>query len=173
MQRTKVIAASLATAVALSFAVPVLAQSADDRGPRGGNDRGDRHEQSQRRDGPRLGQFLELYDTNEDGSVSQEEVDAVRAARLAEFDADQDGQLSLAEYEALWLDAMRERMVDRFQAHDDDGDSLVTLEEFGEDFANLVDRRDRNGDGLLNEEDQRRPRGNGAGEAEAEEAETE
>lgn len=171
MQRTKVIAASVATVLALSVALPVLAQSADDRGPRGGNDRGDRHEHSQRRDGARLGQILELYDTDADGSVSQEEVDAVRAARLAEFDADQDGQLSLAEYEALWLDAMRERMVDRFQAHDDDGDSLVTLDEFNEEFANLVDRGDRNGDGLLNEDDQRRSRGDGP--SEAEDAETE
>ena len=52
--------------------------------------------------------------------------------RLAEFDADNDGSLTLEEYQALWLDAMRERMVDRFQAHDDDGDAIVTVEEFVE-----------------------------------------
>ena len=71
------------------------------------------------------------------------------AARLQAFDSDGNGTLSLDEYQALWLDAMRERMVDRFQAHDDDGDGEVTVEEFGEERARLVERMDRDGDGAL------------------------
>ncbi|WP_341366899.1 hypothetical protein [Yoonia sp. BS5-3] len=160
MQRTTTaIAGAIATVLALSVALPVMAQSADDQGAR--EDRRGQSEQGhgQRRDRQRLAEFLELYDTNADGDITQEEVDAVRAARLAEFDADQDGQLSLSEYEALWLNAMRERMVDRFQSHDDDGDGLVTVDEFGENFANLVERADRNDDGVLNADDQRRPGG--------------
>jgi Ca2+-binding EF-hand superfamily protein len=55
------------------------------------------------------------------------------------------------------MDAMRERMVDRFQAHDDDGDAMVTAEEFGEPFDRMVSRLDRNGDGeLTSDELQRR-----------------
>ena len=99
--------------------------------------------------------LMETFDTDGDGSVSQAEIDAARAERLQEFDADGDGALSLEEYEALWLDAMRERMVDRFQDHDDDGDGVVTLEEFSERYDGVVARRDRNGDGVLNQDDMR------------------
>ena len=44
---------------------------------------------------------------------------------------------------------MRERMVDRFQAHDDDGDGMVTVEEFGKPFDRMVIRLDANDDGEL------------------------
>jgi Ca2+-binding EF-hand superfamily protein len=40
-------------------------------------------------------------------------------------------------------------MVDRFQEHDDDGDGLVTVEEFAEPFDRVIVRFDRNGDGEL------------------------
>ena len=42
---------------------------------------------------------------------------------------------------------MRERMVDQFQAHDDDGDGMVTAEEFGERFDRIMSRLDDNDDG--------------------------
>lgn len=100
-----------------------------------------------------LDQLMETYDTNADGTLTQDELTAARAAQLQEFDTDGDGTLSIEEYEALWLDTMRERMVDRFQSHDDDGDGMVTVEEFGEEFENFVERRDRNGDGALSEDD--------------------
>lgn len=105
----------------------------------------------------RIMEMIETYDADGDGSVSQVEIDDWRADRLREFDTDGDGQLSLDEYQALWLDAMRERMVDRFQSHDDDGDGQVTIEEFGERSAHLVMMRDRNEDGVLNLDDM--PRG--------------
>ncbi|HUF88122.1 MAG TPA: EF-hand domain-containing protein [Thermohalobaculum sp.] len=111
----------------------------------------------------RLGRVMDLieqYDRDGDGKVTQAEIDQGRADRLAEFDRDGDGMLSLQEYEALWLDAMRERMVDRFQSHDDDGDGQVTVEEFSERTGRLVLRRDRNEDGAIGLDDLRR----GAGE---------
>ncbi|NDR55890.1 EF-hand domain-containing protein [Aliiruegeria sabulilitoris] len=100
-----------------------------------------------------LADMLDAYDTDADGSLSQDEILGARAEQLKTFDADQDGTLSIDEYEALWLDAMRERMVDRFQQHDDDGDGQVTVEEFNEDFQRFIERRDRNGDGVLNSDD--------------------
>jgi len=73
-----------------------------------------------------------------------------------DFDKDGDGMLTLGEYEALWIDAMRERMVDRFQDHDANGDGKVTAEEFGDRFADMVKFMDTNGDGILDESDMRR-----------------
>ena len=96
---------------------------------------------------------MQNFDTDGDGSVTQEEIDAVRIEQITKFDRNGDGSLDLAEYEALWLDAMRERMVDRFQAHDDDGDGSVTSEEFNEKFEGLVERMDRNDDGVMNSDD--------------------
>lgn len=107
----------------------------------------------------RMIERMTMWDANEDGQVTQDEIDGFRAARLAEFDADKNGSLSLQEYEQLWLDAMRERMVDQFQRHDDDGDGAVTTAEFGEDFARIVERMDRNDDGVLSQEDNRGKRG--------------
>lgn len=161
---TKVTIGVVATALTAAAIVPVIAQE------RGGFERGDRGEARmirahQRGGGERAGrmeQFLETFDTDADGSLTQEEVDATRAARLAEFDTDGDGALTLEEFQALWLDAMRERMVDRFQSHDDDGDGLVTGAEFGERYANIVSRRDQNGDGVLNIDDLRRGQGRNA-----------
>lgn len=95
------------------------------------------------------------FDTNEDGKLSQDEIDKSRADQLKKFDKNGDGSLTLAEYEALWLDAKRERMVDRFQRHDGDGDGKVTQEEFNSRFANMVKFMDSNGDGVLDVNDMR------------------
>ena len=103
--------------------------------------------------------LIELYDLDGDDKVVQSEIDKARSDRLAAFDADGDGTLSLQEYEALWLDAMRERMVDRFQSHDDDGDGHITPEEFSERTSHLVLRRDRNEDGAISLEEARRKHG--------------
>jgi Ca2+-binding EF-hand superfamily protein len=99
--------------------------------------------------------LFETFDANQDGTLTQAEVDQARQAQLAEFDADGNGSLDLEEYQALWLDAMRERMVDQFQAHDDDGDGMVTAEEFGERFSAIVVRLDDDGDGEVTTEELR------------------
>jgi Ca2+-binding EF-hand superfamily protein len=100
--------------------------------------------------------MMELFDTNQDGQVTQVEIDEVRTSRFAEFDQNNDGNLNLEEYQALWLDAMRERMVDRFQDLDDDGDAIVTSEEFVEPFGRMVQRMDHNEDGVISRDDMRR-----------------
>ncbi len=122
----------IATAAACLVAVPVLA------GPHSGGS-----------------SMLETFDVNGDGSLQQAEVDQFRNDRLAKFDSDGDGQLTLEEYQALWLDAMHERMVDAFQRLDDDGDAMVTREEFAEPFARLVQRLDSDADGTVTEDEMR------------------
>jgi EF hand domain-containing protein len=68
--------------------------------------------------------------------------------KLQEFDTDEDGALSLAEFEALHIAAMRERMVDQFQHLDADGDGLVTRAEIdaaGARMGAMKDASDPNG----------------------------
>ena len=64
-----------------------------------------------------------------DKGATTEEKQAILQAKLAEFDANGDGSLSIEEFEALHSAAIRELMVDRFQALDNDGDGQVTAEE--------------------------------------------
>lgn len=54
------------------------------------------------------------------------------------FDLDKDGILTLQEYEGLWLEVLREGMVDRFQRHDRDGGAIVTADEFAKPKRNIV-----------------------------------
>src|SRR3546814_8251522 len=100
--------------------------------------------------------MLDAYATNQDGKLSQEEIAQARGERLGKFDADGDQSLTLGEYEQLWRDAMRERMVNRFQDLDADGDGKVTAEEFQRPYATVVRHMDRNEEGVVDRSDFRR-----------------
>ena len=103
--------------------------------------------------GPSL---IERFDTDQDGKLTQAEIDQARDDRLARFDTDGDGRLSLKEFEALWLDHVRERMVDSFQYLDNDGDGAITGAEYRDPFASIVADKDKNDDGALERGELRR-----------------
>ena len=160
---TKIAVAFVALAGIAGAAVAAQADSRRADGPagatqqaygmhHGGGHHGMRHGE-RRHGGGHAFRMLESFDTNDDGKLSQEEIDQTRGERFGTFDADADKALTLQEYEQLWLDAMRERMVDRFQALDADGDAKVTAEEFQRPFSKVVRRMDRNEDGVIDRGD--------------------
>jgi len=106
--------------------------------------------------GPIAHEMLASVDTNEDGALSQEEIDAMVDARFAEFDANADGSLSLDEFQALWAEITRPMAVRAFQFLDPNGDAAVARAELDERFGSMVAGFDRNDDGVLSPDDHRR-----------------
>ncbi|MBB96780.1 MAG: hypothetical protein CML68_19550 [Rhodobacteraceae bacterium] len=96
--------------------------------------------------------FMNLFtqvDTDEDGAVTQEEIDTFRAAKVGEADASGDGALSIEEFDTLYREFTRSRMVDMFQDFDADGDGVISPEEMDTRFGGVVEKMDRDGDGVL------------------------
>lgn len=75
------------------------------------------------------GDMMQMFDTDDDGTVTADEMRTELQAKLTEYDADSNGALSIAEFETLHSAMIREVMVDRFQELDADGDGSVTGEE--------------------------------------------
>lgn len=99
-----------------------------------------------------LGQF----DADGDNRLTQGEIDDARSSHFVQFDANGDGALSLDEFRGLFQVISEPMMVSAFQMLDPNGDASVTSEEMDRRFANLVERRDRDGDGALSTSDMRR-----------------
>jgi hypothetical protein len=106
-------------------------------------------------------EMLKNVDTNGDGALSQDEINAAVNSRFAEFDIDKNGSLSLAEFEALWAEITKPMAVRAFQFLDPDGDAALSKAEMDDRFGNVVSRMDRNHDGVLSAADH--PHGRGPG----------
>lgn len=94
-------------------------------------------------------QMFEEFDSDGDGKLTTAEVTAARISRFNGADNNKDSSLSIEEFQGLWLDHMRPRMVDKFQMLDEDGDGRVTGEEFSQPFAMMMRHMDHNNDGAL------------------------
>lgn len=123
----------------------VLMASGDHHGSRGWRGQGKKRQM--------VTKLFHEHDMNQDGAVTQAEVNDVQSQKLAKFDADKNGTLSLQEFEGLWLERMRSRMVDGFQRLDEDGNGTVTSEEFLAPFSKIISRHDLDNDGDVDEEE--------------------
>ncbi|WP_239995078.1 EF-hand domain-containing protein [Rhodosalinus sediminis] len=95
-----------------------------------------------------MGMGLERFDADGDGVVTSQEAHEGLQALLAEYDADGDEALSLAEFETLHSALIRETMVDRFQFLDDDGDGAVSVAEIVKP-ADMMERMETMRDGMM------------------------
>jgi len=109
--------------------------------------------------GPIVHEMLKTVDTNNDGALSQDEINAAVNSRLTEFDADKNGSLSLQEFEALWADITKPLAIRTFQFLDPNGDAAISKAELDDRFGNVVSAFDRNKDGVLSPADRMGPPG--------------
>lgn len=109
--------------------------------------------------GPMVQEMLANVDTNGDGALTQDEINAAVDTRLADFDKDKNGALSLEEFQALWSDVTRPMAVRAFQFLDPDGDASITKSELADRFGSAVANFDRNDDGKLDQSDRPHFRG--------------
>lgn len=94
-----------------------------------------------------------MVDADGDHKLTQDEIDAARAARRAKYDTNGDGDLSLVEFSGLWTELTEPLRVRGFQFLDADGNGQITKVEIDKRLAGVVQRFDRNGDGALSMED--------------------
>ncbi len=102
--------------------------------------------------GPQMS-FEEL-DTNSDGKITQEEMQARGAARFAQTDADGDGALSLEELQSAMQKKSEQRAAKMMEHLDADGDGKITQDEMkvgldGKRGGDRFARADTDGDGAL------------------------
>ena len=102
---------------------------------------------------------LSQADADADGAVTQAEVDAFRAAQVGAADVSGEGDLSLGEFETVYLQLIRSQIVDAYQDLDEDGDASVTAAELDARLNGVVEQMDRDGDGALGPADGRGGRG--------------
>lgn len=139
MKRTPL--ATLIGAAAIVIALPLAAQAEPGQG---------RHDASR-------GGHMKAVDTNGDGDISRDEVEAFRAAMFNAADTNKDGSLSLAEmtahHEAQQAQRKAERQARQFARLDTDGDGKVTAAEFASRPMRGMERMDTDGDGVVTEEE--------------------
>lgn len=99
--------------------------------------------------------LFDAIDGDGDGALTQAEIDSYLQTQLAGADGDGDGALSLDEFAPVFFERIRPRMVDAFQALDEDGSGEITGDELDGRFGRIVSRLDRNGDDALTLQDGR------------------
>ena len=109
--------------------------------------------------GPSPEKLLARFDSNQDGQISQAEIDAATAAKAQAIDSNGDGLISAAEVEAQREARRRQRQEERLLRADANGDGQVSLDEFSQHQRDRLSRLDRDGDGLISSEELRPPRG--------------
>jgi Ca2+-binding EF-hand superfamily protein len=97
-------------------------------------------------------------DMNSDGSVSLEELQSRGQARFATADANNDGGLSAEELIAAAGDRASDRAANMIERHDENGDGVLQMDEMprrggGDRAERMFERADADGDGALSQEE--------------------
>ncbi len=146
-------ATALAAALAGTVAMPAFADRGEGHGWRG---EGGHHRGGMMR---AAAMFMDKFDQDKDGKVTQTEIDAVVAERFTDADLNGDGTVTLDEFKIAFAEEFSERRVREFQRLDRDGDGKVTKAEFDRAGERMFSRLDRNDDDAIGSDDRKGRRG--------------
>lgn len=97
--------------------------------------------------------LFDVFDTDNDGKITRAEFEEVRGKLFASADTDGSGAFSLEDFSDIWMTMNDAHVVRMFQRLDADGDLTITVEEQTARSSDMVERRDRNGDGVITKAD--------------------
>ncbi|NVK34891.1 MAG: EF-hand domain-containing protein [Rhodobacteraceae bacterium] len=120
-------------------------------GERGGRDGGRRFGRGGR--GGPLGALIAQFDVDNNGKVSREEFDTKSAELFASADTNGSGGFELDDFANIWATLNDRDAVRKFQALDTNGDLSVTQQEQSKQAEMMLDRMDRNDDGVISKAD--------------------
>jgi Ca2+-binding EF-hand superfamily protein len=107
-----------------------------------------RHGHHGRHGGRMAMMFMEVFDTDGDGKLTQDEIDARRDELFAAADVDGDGRVTLEEFKVAYAETIVTPKVRAFQRMDRDGDGKVSEEDFNRRAERMLSRMERRkGDG--------------------------
>ena len=97
--------------------------------------------------------LFERFDANQDGKITKLEIDARRKQTMDKNDTDKSGDLSLGEFQGVFNEIMRQRMVRMFQRLDRNGDAKVTENEIARRLDRMMGWLDRDEDGVIKKDE--------------------
>ena len=103
--------------------------------------------------------FFDRHDTDGDGRVAVDEMTGRVAERAGAMDADGDGYITREEFAAFQEAKKAEMKAKRFP--DANGDGVVDRSEFDNASRARFDELDKNGDGVLTEDEMPQPKRRG------------
>ncbi|MTI42751.1 Ca2+-binding EF-hand superfamily protein [Roseibium hamelinense] len=133
-------------------------QKAGENGKGGGRDAARGKGRHHHAHGPR-GQMRAVFnymDADGNGTVTRAEFEQARDALYALADPDGAGSFQLDGFRNIFAEVSNDRVVRMFQRLDKDGSLEITQEEFAAPTSNLVERLDRNQDGVVTKADMQR-----------------
>jgi Ca2+-binding EF-hand superfamily protein len=96
-----------------------------------------------------MAEMFEIMDTDRDGKITAQEMEAVRMEKFSEADSNGNNQIDMSEFEGMWMGRIRDQILSAFQNHDENNDGAISQDEMAKPMSSMVYWLDKNNDGVI------------------------